>query len=143
MIWGHASDEVVRAAEEDLASVRDELKNNQTERWQAVGMLKHILAPVTLPWELKKHALNFLLCITDGNVPHYDEHDDFSSYMSSIFAALQVAPCHHYLLQEFHIYQRGKESNLFFFNLLWAWYILGCANGHHICIRYSAPEECL
>ncbi|BBG95559.1 aberrant lateral root formation 4 [Prunus dulcis] len=90
VIWGHASDEVVRAAEEDLASVRDELKNNQTKRWQAVGMLKHILAPVTLPWELKKHAINFLLCVTDGNIPHYDEHDDFSSYMSSIFATLQI-----------------------------------------------------
>ncbi|ONI34543.1 hypothetical protein PRUPE_1G486500 [Prunus persica] len=90
VIWGHASDEVVRAAEEDLASVRDELKNNQTKRWQAVGMLKHILAPVTLPWELKKHAINFLLCVTDGNIPHYDEHDDFSSYMSSIFATLQA-----------------------------------------------------
>ncbi|VVA23910.1 PREDICTED: aberrant [Prunus dulcis] len=90
VIWGHASDEVVRAAEEDLASVRDELKNNQTKRWQAVGMLKHILAPVTLPWELKKHAINFLLCVTDGNIPHYDEHDCFSSYMSSIFATLQA-----------------------------------------------------
>lgn len=95
MIWGHASDDVVGAAEEDLNSIKDELKDNQTERWQAVGMLKHILAPATLPWELKRHAINFLICITDGNISHCDEHNDFSSYMTTLFAALQVASLHH------------------------------------------------
>lgn len=90
VILGHAYDEVAEAAKEDLTSVTDELKRNQTKRWQAVGMLKHILAPATLPWELKKHAINFLLCITDGDISHYDEHDDFSSYMPSLFTALQV-----------------------------------------------------
>ncbi|CAN6540384.1 unnamed protein product [Malus baccata var. baccata] len=90
VIWGHASDDVVGAAEEDLNSVKDELKDNQTERWLAVGMLKHILAPATLPWELKRHAINFLICITDGNISHCDEHNDFSSYTTSLFAALQA-----------------------------------------------------
>ncbi|KAB2619016.1 aberrant root formation protein 4 [Pyrus ussuriensis x Pyrus communis] len=90
VIWGHASDDVAGAAEEDLNSVKDELKDNQTERWQAVGMLKHILAPATLPWELKRHAINFLICITDGNISHCDEHNDFSSYMTTLFAALQA-----------------------------------------------------
>ncbi|KAM1424824.1 hypothetical protein ACFX1X_017501 [Malus domestica] len=90
VIWGHASDDVAGAAEEDLNSVKDELKDNQTERWLAVGMLKHILAPATLPWELKRHAINFLICITDGNISHCDEHNDFSSYTTSLFAALQA-----------------------------------------------------
>lgn len=90
VIWGHASDDVVGAAEEDLNSVKDELKDNQTERWQAVGMLKHILASAILPWELKRHAINFLICITDGNISHCDEHNDFSSCMTSVFAALQA-----------------------------------------------------
>ncbi|CAN6587518.1 unnamed protein product [Malus baccata var. baccata] len=90
VIWGHASDDVVGAAEEDLNSVKDELKDNQTERWLAVGMLKHILAPATLPWELKRHAIDFLICITDGNISHCDEHNDFSSYTTSLFAALQA-----------------------------------------------------
>ncbi|XP_050129134.1 aberrant root formation protein 4 [Malus sylvestris] len=90
VIWGHASDNVAGAAEEDLNSVKDELKDNQTERWLAVGMLKHILAPATLPWELKRHAINFLICITDGNISHCDEHNDFSSYTTSLFAALQA-----------------------------------------------------
>ncbi|KAM0974017.1 hypothetical protein ACFX2C_017255 [Malus domestica] len=90
VIWGHASDDVAGAAEEDLNSVKDELKDNQTKRWLAVGMLKHILAPATLPWELKRHAINFLICITDGNISHCDEHNDFSSYTTSLFAALQA-----------------------------------------------------
>ncbi|KAM0968946.1 hypothetical protein EV2_017742 [Malus domestica] len=90
VIWGYASDDVVGAAEEDLNSVKDELKDNQTERWLAVGMLKHILAPATLPWELKRHAINFLICITDGNISHCDEHNNFSSYTTSLFAALQA-----------------------------------------------------
>ncbi|KAM1224934.1 hypothetical protein ACFX1X_044194 [Malus domestica] len=90
VIWGHASDDVVWAAEKDLTSVKDELKNNQTERWQAVGMLKHILAPASLPWELKRYTINFLICITDGNISHYDEHKDFSSFMTSLLAALQA-----------------------------------------------------
>ncbi|KAB2629260.1 aberrant root formation protein 4 [Pyrus ussuriensis x Pyrus communis] len=80
VIWGHASDDVVRAAEGHLTSVKLEPKNNQTERWQAVGMLKHILAPASLPWELKRYTINFLICITDGNISHYDERKDFSSF---------------------------------------------------------------
>ncbi|KAB2629234.1 aberrant root formation protein 4 [Pyrus ussuriensis x Pyrus communis] len=65
VIWGHASDDVVRAAEGDLTSVKHEPKNNQTERWQAVGMLKHILAPASLPWELKRYTINFLILLSE------------------------------------------------------------------------------
>lgn len=97
VIWGHASDEVARAAAEDLTAVEDELRNNQTKRWQAFGMLKHILASVTLPWELKKHAIDFLLSIRGGNISPCDKHNDISSDMPGLFAVLQVVSCHHYI----------------------------------------------
>ncbi|KAM4122662.1 hypothetical protein ACB094_01G101500 [Castanea mollissima] len=91
VIWGNVLDGVAQAAKEDLTAVKDELRSNQTERWQAVGMLKHIYSFVNLPWELKRHAIDFLLCITDENISQKcDEHIDFSSYMPSLFAALQA-----------------------------------------------------
>lgn len=92
VIWGHIYDAAVVAAKEDLISVKDELKNNRTKRWQAIGMLKDVLASVNLPWQLKKHTIEFLLCIIDGNIlqKYDDEHADWSSYMPSIFVALQA-----------------------------------------------------
>jgi hypothetical protein len=92
VIWGHISDEVAQAAEEDLTAVKDELRSNQMRRWQTVGMLKHVYSLVNLPWDLKKHAINLLLCITDGNISQKcdDEHTDLSSHIPSLFAALQV-----------------------------------------------------
>lgn len=94
VIWGHASDLVAQAAEENLASVKNELKSNQTKKWQAIGMLKHILSSGNLPWDFKEHAINFLLDITDENISQENggDHNDFSSYMPSVFAALQVDP---------------------------------------------------
>jgi hypothetical protein len=55
-------------------------------------MLKHIYCFVNLPWDLKKHAINLLLCITDGNISQKcdDELADLSSYVPNLFAALQV-----------------------------------------------------
>ncbi|KAL6208353.1 hypothetical protein ACLB2K_019304 [Fragaria x ananassa] len=90
VIWGQASNEVAVAAHEDLTAVKNELQNNQTKRWQAFGMLKHILASVTLPWELKKHAIDFLHSIRGGNISPCDEHSDFSTDMPGLFAALQA-----------------------------------------------------
>ncbi|XP_044464381.1 aberrant root formation protein 4 isoform X2 [Mangifera indica] len=92
VIWGHASDLVAQAAEENLASVKNELKSNQTKKWQAIGMLKHILSSGNLPWDFKEHAINFLLDITDENISQENggDHNDFSSYMPSVFAALQA-----------------------------------------------------
>ncbi|PRQ26673.1 putative YAP-binding/ALF4/Glomulin [Rosa chinensis] len=90
VIWGHASNEVATAADEDLTAVKVELQNNQTKRWQAFGMLKHILASVNLPWELKKHAIDFLLSIRGGNISPCDKHSDFSSDMAGLFALLQA-----------------------------------------------------
>ncbi|XP_059461352.1 aberrant root formation protein 4 isoform X2 [Corylus avellana] len=92
VVWGHISDEVAQAAEEDLTAVKDELRSNQMRRWQTVGMLKHIYSFVNLPWDLKKHAIDLLLCITDGNISQKcdDEHTDLSSHIPSLFAALQA-----------------------------------------------------
>ncbi|TKY58104.1 Aberrant root formation protein 4 [Spatholobus suberectus] len=92
VIWGHVSEEVAHTTKEDLIAIKDELRNNQTKRWQAIGTLKHVLSFVNLPWELKKHAIDFLLCITDGDVSrNYNvEHSEWSSYMPSLFSALQA-----------------------------------------------------
>lgn len=92
VIWGHVSEEVAHAAKEDMTVVKDELRNNQIKRWQAIGTLKHVLSFVSLPWELKKHTVNFLLCITDGDIRGNcdDEQSQWSSYMPNLFSALQA-----------------------------------------------------
>ena len=72
-----------------MISVEGKLKKELTNRWQAIGMLKHVLASLYIPWQLKKHAINILLCITDGNIPRNCDDED-SEYMPSGFAALQV-----------------------------------------------------
>lgn len=92
VIWGHVSEEVAHAVKEDLIAIKDELRNNKIKRWQAIGSLKHVLSFVSLQWELKKHTINFLLCITDDGICRNcdDEHSEWSSYMPNIFSALQV-----------------------------------------------------
>ncbi|GMQ02943.1 hypothetical protein CsSME_00048954 [Camellia sinensis var. sinensis] len=92
VIWGYISNEVAQAAEEDLAAVKAELSRNQTKRWQALGMLRNIFSCGNLPWELKKQAINFLLCIVDGNVSHEynNEHVECLIYMPSLLATLQA-----------------------------------------------------
>ena len=59
--WGHDLEEVAQTAKENLIAIKDELRNNQTKRWQAIGTLKHVLSLVKLPWELKKHAIKYQL----------------------------------------------------------------------------------
>ncbi|XP_022754469.1 aberrant root formation protein 4 isoform X2 [Durio zibethinus] len=92
VIWAQMHDEVARAAKEDLSAVKTELKNNQMKRWQAIGMLKHIFSSVDLPWKFKRYAVDFLLCITSGDISKDldDEHNDCSLYMTSLFSALQA-----------------------------------------------------
>lgn len=86
------SSEAPLAAEMNLAKVKDELKSHQTERWQAVGLLRHIFLCVNLSWIIKKHAIQFLLDIMKGIVPDnsHDEHEDYSVCMLSLCASLQV-----------------------------------------------------
>ncbi|MED6119711.1 hypothetical protein PIB30_014082 [Stylosanthes scabra] len=92
VVWGLVSKEVAHASKENLEAIKDELHNNRTKRWEAIGTLKHVLSFVNFPWELKKHTINFLLCITDGCISRecLDEHSEWSSYMPNIFSALQA-----------------------------------------------------
>lgn len=118
VIWGHASDEVARAAAEDLTAVEDELRNNQTKRWQAFGMLKHILASVALPWELKKNAIDFLLSIRGGNISPCDEHNDISSDMPGLFAVLQVVSCAIIIYSSIFFFIKKEENLIYFISVM-------------------------
>lgn len=97
------SNMVAQSADEDLTLLKGVLQSNQTKRWQAVGMLKLIFSSADLPWELKKHTVNFLLWIMDGNLSEKcnDGITDCSSYVPGLFASLQVVAC--YILNVYHI----------------------------------------
>ncbi|KAL2529855.1 aberrant lateral root formation 4 [Forsythia ovata] len=91
VIWAYKSNEVAIAAKADLAAIKSELQGNWFRRWEAIGMLKHIFSCVNLPWELKKYAIKFLLCIMDGIMSHsYDDHVDYSAYMPTLYTGLQA-----------------------------------------------------
>lgn len=92
VIWGQISDKTSQAAKEDLNALKGELETNQTKRWEAFGMLKHVFASVDLPWELKRHALDFLLSIASGNNSRQSggEDSDCSHYATSLYSALQA-----------------------------------------------------
>ncbi|KAJ8533506.1 hypothetical protein K7X08_006830 [Anisodus acutangulus] len=92
VIWGYKSNETSTAADADFEAVKKELQMNQTKRWQAIGMLKHVFSSVDLSWELKGHALDFLLCIMDGCVHQEIQNDnmDHSTYMPTLYMALQA-----------------------------------------------------
>lgn len=89
VLWGFISEEVAQAANEKMSALRDELTTNQTERWQAIGMFRHVLSFAALSWKLKKHAIDFLLCI-NGLESFDDKQSDYISYMPSLFAAFQA-----------------------------------------------------
>ncbi|CAH9084087.1 unnamed protein product [Cuscuta epithymum] len=90
VIWGYKFDEAAVAASEDIGALRKELQNEQAKRWQTVGMLKHVFSCAMLSWDLKRHALEFLLSILDGSECHetQPEHIDSFSYMPSLHAGL-------------------------------------------------------
>ncbi|OMO90742.1 YAP-binding/Alf4/Glomulin [Corchorus olitorius] len=92
VIWAQIYEEVAQTAKQDLIAVKGELQNNQTKRWQAIGMLKNIFSSIHLPWDFKRQAVDFLLSITNGNVSEKlnIEHNDCSLCMTSLFSALQV-----------------------------------------------------
>nr|XP_017253798.1 PREDICTED: aberrant root formation protein 4 isoform X2 [Daucus carota subsp. sativus] len=92
VVWGQMSDEVPLAVEMDLAKVKDELRSHQTERWQAVGLLRHIFLCANLSWIIKKYAIRFVLDIMKGAVPNnsHVEHEDNSICMLSLCASLQA-----------------------------------------------------
>lgn len=135
VIWGSMSDQVVQAAGEDLTALKGELQSNQTKKWQAIAMLKHIFPSGKLSWEFKKHAIDFLLHITDGN--NYQksdsDHSDFASNMPSVFAALQVV--------SFMLCSYSSISTIISIMIVLKW-ISGCYNGHHVCTKFNTEKEC-
>ncbi|KAL0736135.1 hypothetical protein Bca4012_012345 [Brassica carinata] len=85
-IWARISPEVA-----DVANDVNELQSNPVKRWQAYGMLKHILASGDLLWEFKRHTIELLLDIVRGVTPSQcNEQIDCSQYTTSIYAALQA-----------------------------------------------------
>ncbi|KAI3963918.1 hypothetical protein MKW92_014051 [Papaver armeniacum] len=92
VIWAQYSDEVGTAAEEDLSVIKHKLQSSRTKRWQAVGMLKYLLSSTDQPWEVKNHAIEFLLSIFNGKASEIcnDEEEECSSYTPSLLAALQA-----------------------------------------------------
>ncbi|XP_076938697.1 aberrant root formation protein 4-like [Bidens hawaiensis] len=91
LLWGDLSNEVGDAKKQDLKAVKDELSKNQTKRWKAVGMLKHIFASTKLPWELKRNAIDFLFSIMEGVVLPKDHDEPLDSvYIPSLYASLQA-----------------------------------------------------
>nr|XP_029149684.1 aberrant root formation protein 4-like [Arachis hypogaea] len=66
VVWGLVSEEVAHATKESSVAIKDDLHNNQTKRWQAIGTLKHVLSFVNSPWVLKKHdkRKETLICST-------------------------------------------------------------------------------
>lgn len=92
VLWRDLSNEVADTTKKDLDAVKDELRANQTKRWEAIGMLKHIFASVNLPWVLKRHAIDFLFCIMEGvgSLNDHDESLDYSVYIPSLYASLQA-----------------------------------------------------
>lgn len=92
MLWGSLSGEVEKAAGEHVVTVIDELRSNQTKRWQAICMVKYVLLSSDYPWKIKAHVIEFLLSIFDGttNGECCDDCLDRSFLIPSIFAALQV-----------------------------------------------------
>ncbi|GAB4856661.1 hypothetical protein Ancab_014575 [Ancistrocladus abbreviatus] len=91
VIWGHISDGVAQAARQDLTSLKDELRNTQTRRWQAVVILRHIFSMGQLPWNLKKHAMDFLLVITE--TVHEEQTNEYtvcSFHTPGLISALQA-----------------------------------------------------
>ncbi|XP_065849920.1 aberrant root formation protein 4 isoform X2 [Euphorbia lathyris] len=90
VIWGHIYDDVAQAGKQNVSTVRDQLQNNQTNRWQAIGMLKHILASTNMLWEIKKHAINFLLWFTNGSIVQDDVQTDGSFHLPSLYTASEA-----------------------------------------------------
>ncbi|KAL2939953.1 Aberrant root formation protein 4 [Bienertia sinuspersici] len=82
VIWGHISDEVTKAAEQDLTTIKDELRSSQSRRWLAVGMMQYVLSLGRLPWALKKHATEFLLGITENSDQQEMNEDMICSFLT-------------------------------------------------------------
>lgn len=92
VIWGHISDDVEKAAGEQLDVVVSEIRQDRFRRWQAIGMFKHVLTSMEYPWLLKSHCMDVLLSMIDGIIPdeHNDSDDDLSSFLPNLFTSLMA-----------------------------------------------------
>lgn len=91
VIWGHISDEVTQAAGQDVSVLQNELKTSQSRRWSAVGMMKYIFSLGELPWVLKKHAVDFLLVITENSDQVEMNEDMICSFLTpTLISTLQA-----------------------------------------------------
>ncbi|CAA7398019.1 unnamed protein product [Spirodela intermedia] len=92
VLWGSISEEVAKAAGELVVTLLDELRTSPTKRWQAVGMLKHLLSSTDYSWKIKAHSVELLLNIMDATVDEEQDNDctERSFLIPSIFAALQA-----------------------------------------------------
>lgn len=92
VIWGYKSADIAISAEADTEVLIKELRLDRTKRWQALGTVKHILASVILPWNMKQQAVDFLVSIMEADTPltHLDGDVDFKSYTASLYSSLQA-----------------------------------------------------
>ncbi|XP_020584062.1 aberrant root formation protein 4 isoform X2 [Phalaenopsis equestris] len=92
VIWGHISDEVEKAAGEQLDIVVTEVRQDRFMRLKAIGMFTHILISVEYPWIIKSHCLDVLLSMIDGIISEEqnDVDDDFSSFLPNLFTSLMA-----------------------------------------------------
>ncbi|KAK1276612.1 Aberrant root formation protein 4 [Acorus gramineus] len=92
VIWGYISPEVVKAAMEDMENLKYNLQKSRTKRWQALGVLRYLLSSIDQPWKFKHHCIEFLSSNMYGSICPESavDHVDFSSFMPSLFSALQA-----------------------------------------------------
>uniref|UniRef100_A0A1D1XG73 Aberrant root formation protein 4 n=1 Tax=Anthurium amnicola TaxID=1678845 RepID=A0A1D1XG73_9ARAE len=92
VLWGSLSDEVAKAAGEQLETVVDELRRDRTKRWQAVGMLKYVFWSTKYPWKIQAQSIEFLSSIMDGIIreEYGDDCTGKSFLIPRIFTALQA-----------------------------------------------------
>ncbi|CAA6661644.1 unnamed protein product [Spirodela intermedia] len=87
VLWGSISEEVAKAAGELVVTLLDELRTSPTKRWQAVGMLKHLLSSTDYSWKIKAHSVELLLNIMDATVD--EEQDNDCTERSFLIPALE------------------------------------------------------
>ncbi|KAL9271298.1 Aberrant root formation protein 4-like protein [Drosera capensis] len=91
VIWGCISDAVVDAAGQDVTTLKNELRSSQEKRWQVVAMVGNIFSMGSLPWNLKRDAIELLLVITDNmDEQQITEDTTCSFYSPRLIAALQA-----------------------------------------------------
>lgn len=86
------SDDVAKAADQVLDDVKDNLQNSQNKRWQTIGMMKYVLSSTCQPWKIKEHAIDFILCIMDGNISRKSNKEcaTFVVHVPNLYTAVQV-----------------------------------------------------